>query len=146
MARGIMPYISWMSSLTSYYPLLIVSITSSGPSMLNVLPEPLYPYANIVPLNPFVNYSTVSLAAYEYILSWLHPRRTWSKVNLLPLPSPLFGSAGVTISLPARLHCHRLNSSYGNVSLPLNLMMTLMVSSSRLEARVLDEDALVLSI
>lgn len=58
------PYIVYTSSDIDL-PFLITSITSSGPRILKVLPDPDYPYANIVPLNPLcVYWSTVYLAAH----------------------------------------------------------------------------------
>ena len=80
-ALGIIPYNSYISS-GIFPPFLITSTTASGPSMLNVLPVPLIPYAKMVPLKPWQNYLTVNSPANLYIFSWLvSPFRILSNVN-----------------------------------------------------------------
>ena len=69
-ALGMTPYRFYTSSetavLESSTPLVIVSTTISGPSIVNVFPDPLCPYMKMVPLNPSRSYFTVASDVLRY--------------------------------------------------------------------------------
>ena len=65
-----MPYIvlKIYSNALGIIPFKFLSFES--PSIVNVFPVPVYPYANIVPLYPYNTDSTIPKAQSSYILSY----------------------------------------------------------------------------
>jgi len=56
--------------MVCYLPYILLS-SQLGPNIVKVFPDPVWPYANIVELNPFVTSVTLSMIIIKYILNYL---------------------------------------------------------------------------